>query len=213
MWVMMSRLCRKDIKESMQVGECLYSAYIGESVESSGVMRKLESKGADEPVTKEEWDEFVKGNGTESGEQEQNQEDSGLHDQDTSQEVENNVQSSGEVDEVQSSGEVDEVQSSREEQLCKDRAKSRRDLEVCLGANGRVCKVRARPYGLVRTCTDLYGPGLPESAQLDHLRCFGIVQSPGQSQVHLNLVPASAKLKAFSHVISKPRRSFMFSQL
>ncbi|WZY77861.1 hypothetical protein YC2023_024245 [Brassica napus] len=40
-----------------------------------------------------------RGNGTESGEQEQNQEDSGLHDQDTSQEVENNVQSSGEVDE------------------------------------------------------------------------------------------------------------------
>ncbi|KAG5373825.1 hypothetical protein IGI04_042856 [Brassica rapa subsp. trilocularis] len=117
MWVMMSRLWRKDIKESMQVGECLYSAYIGESVESSGVMRKLETKGADEPVTKEEWDEFVKGNGTESGEQEQNQEDSGLHDQDTSQEVENNVQSSGEVDEVQSSGEVDEVQSSREEQV------------------------------------------------------------------------------------------------
>ncbi|KAG5374333.1 hypothetical protein IGI04_042341, partial [Brassica rapa subsp. trilocularis] len=144
MWVMMSRLWRKDIKESMQVGECLYSAYIGESVESSGVMRKLESKGADEPVTKEEWDEFVKydqepgrrepsnqtggagrttpldperGNGTESGEQEQNQEDSGIHDQDTSQEVENNVQSSGEVDEVQSSGEVDEVQSSREEQV------------------------------------------------------------------------------------------------
>ena len=65
--------------------------------------------------------------------------------------------------------------------LCKDRAKSRRDLEVCLGANGRVCKVRARPYGLVRTCTDLYGPGQPESAQLDHLRCFGIVQSPGQA--------------------------------
>ncbi|KAG5374077.1 hypothetical protein IGI04_042640, partial [Brassica rapa subsp. trilocularis] len=192
MWVMMSRLWRKDIKESMQVGECLYSAYIGESVESSGVMRKLETKGADEPVTKEEWDEFVKswilhtntqstrqarrkektkvfdkkmdtdtrghdqnikekpctctrsrkykenkdkapletqqrlettpldherGNGTESGEQEQNQEDSGLHDQDTSQEVENNVQSSGEVDEVQSSGEVDEVQSSREERV------------------------------------------------------------------------------------------------
>ncbi|CAG7897275.1 unnamed protein product, partial [Brassica rapa] len=38
--------------------------------------------------------------------------------------------------------------------LCKDRAKFRRDLEVCLGENGRVCKVRARPYGLVQTCTD-----------------------------------------------------------
>ncbi|KAL0641875.1 hypothetical protein Bca4012_102599 [Brassica carinata] len=58
-----------------------------------------------------------RGNGTESGEQEQNQEDSGLHDQDISQEVENNVQSSGEVDEGQSSGEVDEVQSSGEEQV------------------------------------------------------------------------------------------------
>ncbi|WZZ44938.1 hypothetical protein YC2023_041197 [Brassica napus] len=60
MWVMMSRLWRKGIKESMQVGECFYSAYMGESVESSGVMRKLETKGADERVTKEEWDEFVK---------------------------------------------------------------------------------------------------------------------------------------------------------
>ncbi|KAG5374448.1 hypothetical protein IGI04_042238 [Brassica rapa subsp. trilocularis] len=115
-WVMMSRLWRKDIKESMQVGECLYSAYIGESVESSGVMRKLETKGADEPVTKEEWNEFVKGNGTESGEQEQNQEDSGLHDQDTSQEVENNVQSSGEVDEVQSSREEQVGPASSEEE-------------------------------------------------------------------------------------------------
>ncbi|KAG5374155.1 hypothetical protein IGI04_042520, partial [Brassica rapa subsp. trilocularis] len=101
-------------EEAQQIlmGECSYSAYMGESVESSGVMRKLETKGADERVTKDEWDEFVKGNGTESGEQEQNQEDSGLHDQ-----VENNVQSSGEVDEVQSSGEVDEVQSSGEEQV------------------------------------------------------------------------------------------------
>ncbi|KAG5375814.1 hypothetical protein IGI04_040410, partial [Brassica rapa subsp. trilocularis] len=90
--------------QQILMGECSYSAYMGESVESSGVMRKLETKGADERVTKEEWDEFVKGNGTESGEQEQNQEDSGLHDQ-----VENNVQSSGEVDEVQSSGEVDEL--------------------------------------------------------------------------------------------------------
>ncbi|KAG5374457.1 hypothetical protein IGI04_042247, partial [Brassica rapa subsp. trilocularis] len=106
--------------QQILMGECSYSAYMGESVESSGVMRKLETKGADERVTKEEWDEFVKttpldherGNGTESGEQEQNQEDSGLHDQ-----VENNVQSSGEVDEVQSSGEVDEVQSSGEEQV------------------------------------------------------------------------------------------------
>ncbi|KAL0678032.1 hypothetical protein Bca4012_006013 [Brassica carinata] len=58
-----------------------------------------------------------RGNGTESSEQEQNQENSGLHDQDISQEVENNVQSSGEVDEVQSSGEADEVQSSGEEQV------------------------------------------------------------------------------------------------
>ncbi|KAG5374312.1 hypothetical protein IGI04_042378, partial [Brassica rapa subsp. trilocularis] len=64
-----------------------------------------------------------RGNGTESGEQEQNQEDSGLHDQDTSQEVENNVKSSGEVDEVQSSGEVDEVQSSREDDMIMESTK------------------------------------------------------------------------------------------
>ncbi|KAL0641513.1 hypothetical protein Bca4012_102924 [Brassica carinata] len=254
---LMGEICEL-VEHDMQVGECFYSAYIGESVESSGVMRKLETKGADEPVTKEkcnrvptkilknlspfevlnkskpvidhlrvfgcvcyvmvpgqqrnkldakstkamfigysitqkgykcydpearrvmvsrevkfvetkgyyeekEWEnlkdlsqapsdkatilrvlleklgiglsqdqepgrrepsnqtggagrttplDHERGNGTESGEQEQNQEDSGLHDQDISQEVENNVQSSGEVDEGQSSGEVDEVQSS-----------------------------------------------------------------------------------------------------
>ncbi|XP_033139122.1 uncharacterized protein LOC117130237 [Brassica rapa] len=46
--------------QQILMGECSYSAYMGESVESSGVMRKLETKGADERVTKEEWDEFVK---------------------------------------------------------------------------------------------------------------------------------------------------------
>ncbi|KAG5384677.1 hypothetical protein IGI04_036147, partial [Brassica rapa subsp. trilocularis] len=45
--------------QQILMGECSYSAYMGESVESSGVMRKLETKGADERVTKEEWDEFV----------------------------------------------------------------------------------------------------------------------------------------------------------
>ena len=35
--------------------------------------------------------------------------------------------------------------------MCNVRAKSRRDLEVYLGANGRVCKDRARQYGHVRT--------------------------------------------------------------
>ncbi|KAG5410884.1 hypothetical protein IGI04_007203, partial [Brassica rapa subsp. trilocularis] len=120
-------------EEAQQIlmGECSYSAYMGESVESSGVMRKLETKGADERVTKEEWDEFVKttpldherGNGTESGEQEQNQEDSDLHDQDISQEVENNVQSSGEVDEIQSSGEEQVGPASSEEEQVEPPAK------------------------------------------------------------------------------------------
>ena len=57
--------------------------------------------------------------------------------------------------------------------LCKDRAKSRRDLEECLGANGQVCILRARQYGW-------YGPRQPEDTQLGHLRCFEVVQSPGQ---------------------------------
>ncbi|KAL0663451.1 hypothetical protein Bca4012_100288 [Brassica carinata] len=39
--------------------------------------------------------------------------------------------------------------------MCNVRAKSRRDLEVYLGANGRVCKDRERQYGHVRTMTDL----------------------------------------------------------
>ncbi|WZZ64825.1 hypothetical protein YC2023_076195 [Brassica napus] len=51
--------------------------------------------------------------------------------------------------------------------MCKVRAKSRRDLEVYLGANGRVCKDRARQYGRVRTvriCTDQGDPDLHNSA-------------------------------------------------
>ncbi|KAG5374307.1 hypothetical protein IGI04_042373 [Brassica rapa subsp. trilocularis] len=45
--------------------------------------------------------------------------------------------------------------------LCKDRAKSRRDLEECLGANGQVCILRARQYGWygpVRIRTDRDNP-------------------------------------------------------
>ncbi|KAG5385918.1 hypothetical protein IGI04_037388, partial [Brassica rapa subsp. trilocularis] len=106
----------KDVVHQMVRGECSYSAYMGESVEDSVVLKEQEKgSGADDHITRKEW-RVSHQNGTESGEQEQNQEDSGLHDQDTSQEVENNVQSSGEVDEVQSSGEVDEVQSSGEEE-------------------------------------------------------------------------------------------------
>ncbi|KAL0641392.1 hypothetical protein Bca4012_102577 [Brassica carinata] len=81
-----------------------------------------------------------RGNGTESGEQEQNQEDSGLHDQDISQEVENNVQSSGEVDEGQSSGEVDEVQSKvhTEEQVQPLRRSTRIKRDASNWVNTRV---------------------------------------------------------------------------
>ncbi|WZZ57873.1 hypothetical protein YC2023_057980 [Brassica napus] len=51
--------------------------------------------------------------------------------------------------------------------MCKVRAKSRRDLEVYLGANGRVFKDRARQYGRVRTVrihTDQGDPDLHNSA-------------------------------------------------
>lgn len=70
-WFMMRRSWRKDsesgylsdsmglkmIKEAMQQmvrGECSYSAYIGNSVEDSMVIRGLETKGANDPVTKKE---------------------------------------------------------------------------------------------------------------------------------------------------------------
>ncbi|KAL0641762.1 hypothetical protein Bca4012_102541 [Brassica carinata] len=51
--------------------------------------------------------------------------------------------------------------------MCNVRAKSRRDLEVYLGANGQVCKDRARQYGHVRTVrirTDQGDPDLHNSA-------------------------------------------------
>ncbi|XP_056857376.1 uncharacterized protein LOC130506717 [Raphanus sativus] len=47
--------CRKSV-----VGECSYSAYMGSSVEDGQIMKKLEAKGADDVITKGEWDEFVK---------------------------------------------------------------------------------------------------------------------------------------------------------
>ncbi|KAG5374275.1 hypothetical protein IGI04_042409 [Brassica rapa subsp. trilocularis] len=69
------------------VGECSYSAYMGESVEDSGVLKEQEKgSGADDRITRKEWRvttplDHEMGNGSESGEQEQNQEDSGHHNQ------------------------------------------------------------------------------------------------------------------------------------
>ncbi|KAG5373923.1 hypothetical protein IGI04_042758 [Brassica rapa subsp. trilocularis] len=97
------------------VGECSYSAYMGESVEDSGVLREQEKgSGADDRITRKEWRVFMehssnptseaerttpldheRGNGTESHEQVQNQEDSGQHNQEVTQEVESGAQSSG----------------------------------------------------------------------------------------------------------------------
>ncbi|KAG5374338.1 hypothetical protein IGI04_042346, partial [Brassica rapa subsp. trilocularis] len=124
------------------VGECSYSAYMGESVEDSGVLREQEKgSGADDRITRKEWRVFMehvqaltaskkhaiqsgaskpmvidsgakssnptseaerttpldheRGNGTESHEQVHNQEDSGQHNQEVTQEVESGAQSSG----------------------------------------------------------------------------------------------------------------------
>ncbi|KAG5385202.1 hypothetical protein IGI04_036672 [Brassica rapa subsp. trilocularis] len=94
------------------VGECSYSAYMGESVEDSGVLREQEKgSGADDRITRKEWRvessnptseaerttplDHERGNGTESHEQVQNQEDSGQHNQEVTQEVESGAQSSG----------------------------------------------------------------------------------------------------------------------
>ena len=51
------------IKEAAQQvvrGECSYSAYMGNSVEGSMVMKEQGTEGADDPITKKEWDAFVK---------------------------------------------------------------------------------------------------------------------------------------------------------
>ncbi|KAG5374105.1 hypothetical protein IGI04_042588 [Brassica rapa subsp. trilocularis] len=118
----------KDVVHQMVRGECSYSAYMGETVENRGVLTEQEKgDGADDHITRKEW---RRGNGTESGEQEQNQEDSGLHDQDTSQEVENNVQSSGEVDEVQSSGEEQVRPVSSEEEQVEPASVQTEDYEI-----------------------------------------------------------------------------------
>ncbi|KAG5374277.1 hypothetical protein IGI04_042411 [Brassica rapa subsp. trilocularis] len=107
----------KDVLQQMVIGECSYSAYMGETVGDSADMRGMDTKRADECVTKKEWDELVKhvtgpsnqageaggttpldherGNGSESGEQEHNQEDSGQHDQEETHEVESGAQSGG----------------------------------------------------------------------------------------------------------------------
>ncbi|KAF3538401.1 hypothetical protein F2Q69_00022863 [Brassica cretica] len=57
------KMSLKMIKEAAQQvvrGECSYSTYMSNSVEGSMVMKEQEIKGADERVTKKEWDEFVK---------------------------------------------------------------------------------------------------------------------------------------------------------
>ncbi|WZY94078.1 hypothetical protein YC2023_066407 [Brassica napus] len=50
----------KDVLQQMVIGECSYSAYMGETVGDSADMRGMDTKRADECVTKEEWDELVK---------------------------------------------------------------------------------------------------------------------------------------------------------
>ncbi|WZZ44925.1 hypothetical protein YC2023_041184 [Brassica napus] len=50
----------KEVAQQVVRGECSYSAYMSNSVEDSMVMKEQEIKGADDPITKKEWDEFVK---------------------------------------------------------------------------------------------------------------------------------------------------------
>ncbi|KAL0641693.1 hypothetical protein Bca4012_102979 [Brassica carinata] len=50
----------KEVAQQVVRGECSYSAYMSNSVEDSIVMKEQEIKGADDPITKKEWDEFVK---------------------------------------------------------------------------------------------------------------------------------------------------------
>ncbi|KAG5374051.1 hypothetical protein IGI04_042614 [Brassica rapa subsp. trilocularis] len=79
----------KEFAQHVVRGECSYSAYMGSSVEESVVMKGQGTKGADDPITKKEWDGFVK----------YHQGDSGHHDQEVTQEVENfpQVDEQGEV--------------------------------------------------------------------------------------------------------------------
>ncbi|KAG5373645.1 hypothetical protein IGI04_043039 [Brassica rapa subsp. trilocularis] len=48
----------KDVLQQMVIGECSYSAYMGETVGDSADMRGMDTKRADECVTKKEWDEL-----------------------------------------------------------------------------------------------------------------------------------------------------------
>ncbi|KAG5411056.1 hypothetical protein IGI04_007375 [Brassica rapa subsp. trilocularis] len=50
----------KDVLQQMVIGEFSYSAYMGETVGDSADMRGMDTKRADECVTKKEWDELVK---------------------------------------------------------------------------------------------------------------------------------------------------------
>ena len=50
----------KDVLQQMVIGECSYSAYMGETVGDSADMRGMDTKRADECVTKKEWDDLVK---------------------------------------------------------------------------------------------------------------------------------------------------------
>ncbi|KAF3497157.1 hypothetical protein DY000_02054069 [Brassica cretica] len=93
----------KDILQKMAIRECSYSAYMGESVED-GVA------GGTTPLDHE------RGNGSESGEQEQNQEDTGQHDHEETHEVENVAQSSGDEQAESTGTEESEAQSGGNEQ-------------------------------------------------------------------------------------------------
>ncbi|KAG5373949.1 hypothetical protein IGI04_042718 [Brassica rapa subsp. trilocularis] len=110
------------------VGECSYSAYMGESVEDSGVLKEQEKgSGADDRITRKEWRveaerttplDHERGNGTESHEQVHNQEDSGQHNQEVTQEVESGAQSSGDGQRESTGSDESGTQSSGDWEWC-----------------------------------------------------------------------------------------------
>ncbi|KAG5374106.1 hypothetical protein IGI04_042589 [Brassica rapa subsp. trilocularis] len=164
------------------VGECSYSAYMGESVEDSGVLKEQEKgSGADDRITRKEWRvressnptseaerttplDHERGNGTESHEQVQNQ-DSGQHNQEVTQEVESGAQSSGDGQRESTGSDESGTQSSEGDGSNESGAQSKVTIVT------RVTRMARRSY--LRLSTLDLSMGRDKRGELDRLSLAG----------------------------------------
>ncbi|KAG2293047.1 hypothetical protein Bca52824_039716 [Brassica carinata] len=81
--------------------------------------------------------------------------------------------------------------------MCNVRAKSRRDLEVYLGANGQVCKDRGEASAGMQDSADPYRRGDPDFITSTICEVTGLVQNRGEPGVRESLCNVWARFGSY----------------